>query len=47
MSSFMKISTESSVFFSSYATISFMDHQVGRVVKAVEDAGLGDNTVIM
>ena len=30
-----------------YATISFMDQQVGRVVKAVEDAGLADNTVIM
>lgn len=24
-----------------------MDQQVGRVVKAVEDAGLADNTVIM
>ena len=30
-----------------YATISFMDHQVGRVLKAVEDNGLADNTVIM
>ena len=28
-----------------YATISFMDHQVGRVLKALEDNGLADNTV--
>ena len=30
-----------------YATVSFMDHQVGRVLQAVEENGLADNTVIM
>ena len=30
-----------------YAAISFMDHQVGRVLSAIEEAGLADNTVIM
>jgi len=30
-----------------YATISFMDRQVGRVLEAVEEAGLSENTVIM
>ena len=30
-----------------YAAISFMDHQVGRVLSAIEDAGQADNTVVM
>ena len=30
-----------------YAAISFMDHQVGRVLGAIEEAGLADNTVVM
>ena len=30
-----------------YAAISFMDHQVGRVLSAIEEAGLADNTVVM
>ena len=30
-----------------YATVSFMDHQVGRVLAAVEEKGLADNTVVM
>merc|ERR1712110_412648 len=30
-----------------YAAISFMDHQVGRVMRAIEEAGLADNTVVM
>ena len=28
-----------------YATVSFMDQQVGRVLAAVEENGLADNTV--
>ena len=30
-----------------YASISFMDHQLGRVLDAVEEAGAAENTVIM
>ena len=30
-----------------YATISFMDHQVGRALAAVEESGLADSTVVM
>ena len=30
-----------------YASISFMDHLVGRVITALEDAGVADHTVIM
>ena len=30
-----------------YATVSFMDQQVGRVLAAVEENGLADNTVVM
>ncbi len=30
-----------------YATISFLDAQIGRVLQAVEDLGLSDNTIIL
>ena len=30
-----------------YASISFMDHQLGRVLDAVEESGAAENTVIM
>ena len=30
-----------------YSAVSFMDHQVGRVLGAVEENGLSDNTVVM
>ena len=30
-----------------YAAISFMDHQVGRAINAIEEAGLAEDTIVM